>query len=34
MPEDRPIPGSPQDWLAHARSDLMFARLPLPEGAF
>jgi HEPN domain-containing protein len=34
MPEDRPIPGSPQDWLAHARSDLTFARLPLPEGAF
>jgi HEPN domain-containing protein len=34
MPEDRPVPGSPQDWLAHARSDLTFARLPLPEGAF
>jgi HEPN domain-containing protein len=33
MPEDRPIPGSPQDWLAHARSDLTFVRLPLPEGA-
>lgn len=34
MPPDRQIPGTPQDWLARARSDLAFARLPLPEGAF
>lgn len=34
MPQDRPIPGTPGDWLARARSDLAFARLPLPEGAF
>jgi len=34
MPQDRPIPGTPQDWLARARSDLTFSRLPLPKGAF
>jgi hypothetical protein len=34
MPQDRPIPGTPQDWLARAKSDLAFACLPLPEGAF
>ena len=34
MPPGRQIPGTPQDWLARARSDLAFARLPLPEGAF
>lgn len=34
MPDDKSIPGSPQDWLARAKSDLTFARLPLPEGAF
>lgn len=34
MPEDRPIPGSPQDWLARAKGDLAIARAPLPEGAF
>ena len=34
MQQDRPIPGSPQDWLARAKSDLTLARLPLPEGAF
>jgi HEPN domain-containing protein len=28
------MPGSPQDWLARAKSDLILARLPLPEGAF
>jgi len=28
------MPGSPQDWLAHAKSDLILARQPLPEGAF
>lgn len=34
MPPVRPMPGSPQDWLARAKSDLILARLPLPEGAF
>ncbi len=34
MPQDRPIPGTPQDWLVRAKSDLALARLPLPEGAF
>jgi HEPN domain-containing protein len=34
MPQDRPIPGSPQDWLTRAKSDLALARLRLPEGAF
>jgi HEPN domain-containing protein len=34
MPQDRPIPGSPQDWLARAKGDLAIARAPLPEGAF
>ena len=34
MPQDRPIPGTPRDWLVRAKSDLAFARLPLPEGAF
>jgi HEPN domain-containing protein len=34
MPPDKMIPGTPQDWLARAKSDLAFARLPLPEGAF
>ncbi len=34
MPQDRPAPGTPQDWLARARSDLALARLPLPQGAF
>ncbi len=34
MPQDRPTPGSPQDWLSRAKSDLVFARLPLPESAF
>jgi HEPN domain-containing protein len=32
--EDRPIPGSSLDWLARAKSDLAFARLSLPEGAY
>jgi HEPN domain-containing protein len=27
------MPGTPQDWLVRARSDLAIARLPLPEGA-
>ncbi len=34
MPDGKSVPGSPQDWLARARSDLAFARLPLPEDAF
>lgn len=33
MPQGRPAPGTPQDWLARARSDLAIARLPLPAGA-
>ena len=33
MPGNRPIPGSPADWLARARSDLAIAKAPLPEGA-
>lgn len=28
MPQGRPAPGTPQDWLAQARSDLALARLP------
>lgn len=34
MPQDRPIPGSPQEWLARAKGDLALARAPLPEGGF
>ena len=34
MPEDRPVPGTAQDWMARAKSDLALARLPLPQGAF
>lgn len=34
MPQDRPIPGSPQEWLARARGDLALARVPLPPGGF
>jgi len=34
MSQDRPTPGSPQDWLARAKGDLAIARAPLPEGAF
>jgi len=34
MPPNRPVPGSPHDWLARAKSDLILARQPLPEGAF
>lgn len=34
MPQDRPIPGSAQDWLVRAKGDLALARAPLPEGAF
>jgi HEPN domain-containing protein len=34
MPKARAIPGTPQDWLIRAKSDLAFALLPLPESAF
>jgi len=34
MPQDRPVPGSAEDWLARAQGDLALARVPLPEGAF
>jgi HEPN domain-containing protein len=34
MPQDRTIPGSPQDWLRRAKSDLAIARAPLPDQAF
>ena len=34
MPQDRPIRGSPQEWLARARGDLALARTPLPPGGF
>jgi HEPN domain-containing protein len=33
MPQGKPAPGTPQDWLARAKGDLAFARLPLPAGA-
>jgi len=33
VPPEREIPGSPADWMVRARSDLAFARSPLPEGA-
>lgn len=31
MPPEQPAPGSPADWLRHARSDLALARVPLPQ---
>jgi HEPN domain-containing protein len=34
VPQDRPIPGSPQEWLARARGDLALACAPLPLGGF
>jgi HEPN domain-containing protein len=34
VPQGRPIPGSPQEWLARARGDLALARAPLPPGGF
>ena len=34
MPQDRPIPGSPQEWLARARGDLALACAHLPLGGF
>lgn len=32
MQSDREIPGSPEEWLAYAKRDLVMARVPLPEG--
>ncbi len=32
MPPDRASPGSAKDWLRRARSDLVLAGLPLPDG--
>ena len=34
MSQDRPLPGSAEDWLTRAEGDLVLARAPLPEGAF
>lgn len=34
MPGDRPVRGSPEEWLARARGDLALAAGPLPEGGF
>lgn len=35
MPPDAPLPGSPRDWLRHARSDLALAHVPrTPEILF
>lgn len=32
-PPNRPIRGSPGEWLLHARADLAIAKAPLPTGA-
>ena len=34
MPPERPVPGSPGDWLLRARSDLALARVSLPDDTF
>ena len=34
MPEDKPVPGSAEDWLVRAEGDLALAKIPLPKGAF
>lgn len=34
MQPDTPKPGSPADWLRHARNDLALAGVPLPKFAF
>jgi HEPN domain-containing protein len=34
MPQDSPIRGSPQEWLARARGDLALACAPPPPGGF
>lgn len=32
MQKNRPIPGSAEEWLTRARSDLALAKAPLPDG--
>ena len=34
MPDNRVVPGSPEEWLARAKGDLALAEAPLPAGAF
>lgn len=34
MPKHRPVPGSPEDWLARAIGDLALARVALPEQGY
>ena len=34
MQQDRPIHGSPREWLARAKGDLALARASLPKGGF
>jgi HEPN domain-containing protein len=34
VPESRPAPGSPQEWLARAKGDLALAGTALPPGGF
>ena len=34
MPSDAPTPGSPADWIRHAKADLALAQVPLPEASF
>ncbi|MEW6358314.1 MAG: HEPN domain-containing protein [Planctomycetota bacterium] len=34
MQPNRPIPGSPEEWLLRAKGDLALAQAPLPKGGF
>jgi hypothetical protein len=34
VPETRPVPGAPQEWIARAKGDLALAQAPLSEGGF
>lgn len=34
VPDGRPTPGSPREWLARAKGDLALASAPLPPGGF
>lgn len=34
MPQDRPAPGSPENWLGRAKGDLALAQVELPAGGF
>ena len=34
MPQHRPVPGSPEDWLARAIGDLALACVPLPDKGY